>query len=70
MHQIYVIKYCILLWTSLSEQEWVTRHKYGFWDARFPGLKKVTAYYNFGLGNWAKIERNVQQVVENGWIEI
>ena len=30
MHRVFVIKYCILLKTSLSEEEWVTGHKYGF----------------------------------------
>ena len=39
MHQIYLIKYCILK-TSLSEKEWVTRHKYGFRDDSFQVWRK------------------------------
>ena len=35
VHQIYVMKYRILLKTSLSEQEWAMRHKYGFHDDSF-----------------------------------
>ena len=35
MHQLYVIKYCILLKTISSEWEWVTRHKSGFRDGGF-----------------------------------
>ena len=35
MHRVFVIKYCILLKTSLSEQERVTEHKYGFHDDSF-----------------------------------
>ena len=35
MHQVYVIKYCILLNTRLSEYEWVSRHKYCFHDDSF-----------------------------------
>ena len=40
MHQMFVIKYCILLKTSLSEWEWVIRQKYGFHDDSFQVLKK------------------------------
>ena len=40
MHQIYIIKYCILLKTSLSELEWVTRHKCGFHNDSFQVWKK------------------------------
>ena len=40
MHQIFVINHCIFLKTSLSEYEWVTRHKYGFHDDGFKVWKK------------------------------
>ena len=40
MHQIYIIKYCILLKTSLSELEWVTRHKCGFHNDSIQVWKK------------------------------
>ena len=40
VYQIYVLKYCILLKTSLSEWEWVIRHKYGFHDDSFQAGKK------------------------------
>ena len=40
MHQIFAIKYCILLKTSLSDKEWVTRYKYGSHDDSFQVWKK------------------------------
>ena len=67
MHQIYVVKYCILLKTNSSEQEWVTQHKYGFHDDSFQVRKKslltkilsslaLTAQPHQNTGNFTTLE--------------
>ena len=49
MHQIYIIKYCILLKTGLLEKEWViNRQKCGFHNDIFQVLKKSLANVVWG----------------------